>query len=176
MNARMTQARVHPEDVGGFQAKAFGVRRHVAAFGRDDTSSSSKARTYPASPTTSGCTAQAPRPVFLLALLPRISPNVFLGFSILSKRPAQKNAPLYYYLLTTGIILRSVGLRWRMKAPESPSSLKWRPTIWPRGSASSRRAFARCDCKSGTTPAPCGSGYHPSDRVKPSQGHSGLIG
>ena len=88
----------------------------------------------------------------------------------------KKNAPLYYYLLTTGIILRSVGLRWRMKAPESPSSLKWRPTIWPRGSASSRRAFARCDCKSGTTPAPCGSGYHPSDRVKPSQGHSGLIG
>jgi len=49
-------AAVHPEVVDGFQAKTFGVRRHVAAFGRDDMSSSSKTHTYPTSPTTSGCT------------------------------------------------------------------------------------------------------------------------
>jgi hypothetical protein len=33
----------------------FGVRRQAAAFGRDDTSSSSKKRIFPGSPTTSGC-------------------------------------------------------------------------------------------------------------------------
>ena len=53
-------APVPPEIGGGFQARTFGVRRQDAAFGRDDTSSSSKACTCPTSPTTSGCTA-APR-------------------------------------------------------------------------------------------------------------------
>jgi len=40
-----------------FRPKGLGVWRHVAAYGRADTSSSSKTRTRPTSPTTSGCTA-----------------------------------------------------------------------------------------------------------------------
>ena len=46
-----------PDVVGGFPAADhLGVRRHVAAFGRDDKSSSSPMQTRLTSPTTSGCT------------------------------------------------------------------------------------------------------------------------
>ena len=53
--------RAPPGMVGRIQAAGhFGVRRRVAAFGRDDKSSSSKTCAHPASPTTSRCMAQRP--------------------------------------------------------------------------------------------------------------------
>ena len=51
-----------PDIVGGSQAEGhFGVRRHVAAFGRDDMSSSSKTFAGPTSQTTPGCTEDSLR-------------------------------------------------------------------------------------------------------------------
>jgi len=76
------------------------------------------------------------------------------------------------YALTYCTLLRIIGLGWRLNASESASSLKLRPTVWPRGPDSSRRTFAWCGLKSGTIPASCGRGGQPPNRIKPSQGRS----